>query len=222
MRPTTWLALALLPACGWTTPRVTPAPRAACVTPTLDVAPSGGPITVDGELDEPAWLAAKTTGAFPLLADGRPTSPHTELRATTTAAALHVAVYAADEDLVDDDQVSLEFSTGNDTPLLLELTARGQLRNPRGAVPPGVALKVDTDGTFDDRADEDEEWVAELTVPWAALGLQAPPATLYLAAWRSDTPKGAAPRTVAWSPRCQGTRTWGTLRLLAAAPLAAR
>ena len=41
------------------------------------------------------------------------------------------------------------------------------------------------------------------------LGYATPPKTLRLNAWRTDVPKGAAPRTLSWVPRCNAAPGWG-------------
>ena len=123
--------------------------------------------------------------------DGGFLSPHTELRALWTKRALWLSVYCADQDLRSTDAVHLRL--GKDLELIA--AASGTLK---GA--PGVRLAVDLDGTLDDDdGEDDEEWAAELEVPWSALGLDAPPPSLEVTAWREDTPKGAAARTVSWS-----------------------
>src|SRR5262249_51194376 len=62
-----------------------PMPATHCGS-SLVVARSPAEIALDGELSEPVWLSAHSTGAFASLADGGTVSPYTELRATWTPA----------------------------------------------------------------------------------------------------------------------------------------
>lgn len=205
------LALSLIAVAGCRKPPPAPAPP-SCATATLTAAQATDPMQLDGELLEPTWLRAKSTGPFSNVVDGGPISPHTELRATWTTDALHLAVYAADEDLVDTDAVAIRLENGSGVPVTLEATPKNVLRCAGCMLPEGAKLAVDVDeGTFDDRTDEDEEWVVELQLPWKGLGYASPPKTLRLNAWRTDVPKGAAPRTLSWVPRCNGAPGWGQL-----------
>lgn len=176
------------------------------------------PLTVDGHLDEADWRRTPSSGAWRSERDGRFVSPHTEVRALWRADALLLGLYAADEDLRGDDGFTVSLERADAAPLTLWVPARGAVtcRAPAGghcAVPEGIAFAVDTDGTFDDPSDDDEEWAVELVVPWKALGFATPPARLRLDATRTDTPKGAAPRTSAWAQRCGASPAWAALEL---------
>lgn len=182
----------------------------ACPAPSL-AAVAGDEPTLDGKLEEPVWRRTSTTGAFREERTGRATSPHSELRATHTKDALVLGLYAADEDFTSADAFLVRLAPPGGAPLTLRVTARGALECVGCTLPAGVTASVDADGTFDDRGDYDEEWLVELRVPWRALGLAAPPRELPLNAWRTDVPKGAAPRTTAWA--CASTGSLGTLLL---------
>lgn len=167
-------------------------------------APFGGPRlaalrtsvapTLDGEAEEAEWIATPSTGAFGSVLDGGFLSPHTELRALWTDRSLWLNVYCADQDLSSRDAVHLILHGG--TELNFTASASGKLQG----APEGVRLAVELDGTLDaDDGEDDEEWAAEIEVPWATLGLAKPPPSLELTAWREDTPKGAQARTVSWS-----------------------
>jgi hypothetical protein len=177
----------------------------SCPAPTLKAAHTTGPLTIDGKLEEPDWVKTATTGAFGLEADGSQTSPHTELRALWDEEALTLGLYAADEDFVRTDA--------------LHVTVDGQpftvLANAPASADGGVAVAIDADGTFDDPADDDEEWLAELRLDWARLGGR--PHDVEVAVWREDTPKGAPARRVSWA-RCGGRSSAGRVVLVPAPP----
>jgi hypothetical protein len=56
---------------------------------------------------------------------------------------------------------------------------------------------VDHDGTINDPSNEDEEWVVEMTIPLASLGVR-PGSSLKFEVTRCDTPKGAGRRCATW------------------------
>ncbi len=165
--------------------------------PRLIALSAGVEPTLDGEVEEPEWIATPSTGAFGSLLDGGFLSPHTELRALWTPRSLWLSVYCADQDVRASDAVHLRLGK------TLELTVHAS--GTMTGAPPGVRLAVDLDGTLDvDDGEDDEEWAAELEVPWSVLGLDTPPPSLEVTAWREDTPKGAPPRTVSWSRNSTG------------------
>ncbi len=216
MKTIHWMVLAL--AAGACRREPPAAAAAVCPGPVLTARSSAGPLTLDGELSEPAWHQAQSTGAWRNVVDGGFASPHTELRAVATPEALVLGLYAGDQDVGKDDAISVRLGTASGAPLTLEVTPKGELRCPRASpgctLPAGATLAVDLDGTPDDPSDEDEEWVVELRLPWKSLGYDGPPARLPLNAWRRDTPKGAAPRTIGWARPCPPDVGWGELRLL--------
>ncbi len=131
------------------------------VVPNVDGAPD-----LDGELGDAIWRGAVArTGAF-VDASGSPARPHSDARVVEARDELIVALYAADEDirttgpLRDVFRVTIGATT-------FEVSANGELRG----APPGTRLGHDLDGTPDDGADDDEEWVIELAIPLASLGL---------------------------------------------------
>ncbi|MFO0597604.1 MAG: hypothetical protein U0228_20020 [Myxococcaceae bacterium] len=166
------------------------------------------PITLDGELEEAEWTSTPSSGAFAGL-DGRPVSPHTELRALWTKEALVLGVYSADQDLRSSDVVHLKVGE-----LLLEVSAAGKLVQPVA----GVRVAVERDGSLDEdgTGEDDEEWLVEVSIPWSALGLKVAPRELSVAAWREDLPKGASRRTVSWHHDCSGQPAAGVIELLPA------
>lgn len=148
------------------------------------------PPTLDGAMEERPWVETPSSGAFMGL-DGGMTSPHTELRALFTNDALVLGVYAADQDVISSDGVHLRVA-GRE----LFIDVRGRLTG----APEGVQGAVELDGSLDEAGDEDdEEWTAEIALPWRALGFDPPPDEVPVSVWRFDTPKGASPREVSWS-----------------------
>lgn len=150
--------------------------------------------TLDGAAEEEDWIKTASTGAFGSVADGGLLSPHTELRALWNDDALWLGLYCADQDLRSTDAIHLTLRTPIE--LTLAVSASGKLTG----APEGARVAVEVDGTLDaDDGEDDEEWVAELELPWASAGLKQPPASLEVLAWREDTPRGAEARTVSWS-----------------------
>ena len=140
-----WAVAALAVSCTCQPSRPLDAPRA-----------KSSPV-IDGKLDEPVWRRAPSTGAFA----GQGVVAHTELRASWDAQALYLALYAADEDIGKEDEISVTIG---------ERTWN---------VIPGTA-GVDSDGTIDDPSDDDEEWTAEsigddLIARFPALDEREPP-----------------------------------------------
>jgi hypothetical protein len=177
---------------------------------------------LDGELDEPDWITAARTGAF-VDERGLDARPFSEARFLWDDHDLHIALYAADDDIEArvathdgpvwiDDAFSLRLTPEPDTGAhsLIDLSALGVVSDAReqggrrdSAWESGVRLGVDRDGTLGDRSDEDEEWVVEASIPLASLGLAARPGTRFtLALSRCDTPRAAGSLR-----RCGG---WGT------------
>ena len=144
------------------------------------------------------------------------TSPHTELRALWSTAGLTLGIYSADEDLRADDGVVVRLQAAAG-PIDVRIPTKGQAGCGAGCeLPRGLVAAVDVDGTFDNPADDDEEWLVELQVPWAALGLTSAPASVQVNVTRTDTPKGTTPRTEAWA--CAGPDALGQVVLEPARP----
>lgn len=132
------------------------------VVPTVD-----GALELDGELGDALWRGdIARTGAF-LDASGAPARPYSDARVVSTRGELIIALYAADEDirttgpLRDLFRVTVASAT-------FEVAATGELRG----APAGTRIGHDLDGTVDDPSDDDEEWVLELAIPLAALGVR--------------------------------------------------
>src|SRR2546430_17249992 len=118
-----------------------------------------GPILCDGELDELAWRTPARTGPF-VDASGAQAAPYSDARFLRDDRYLYLALYAADEDIRAGDEFVVEL--GRTT---LHFTAAGVLR-PAIA---GAHVAVDLDGSLDDPANDDEEWVVEAAIPLAAV-----------------------------------------------------
>lgn len=173
----------------------------------LRVPHAKGPIVVDGEFEDPAWRDAALSGAF-LDAAGAAARPHSEMRFLWDESGLYLALYAADENIEEKapvpdgplwkaDSFHLVFE-GDGEERQLDIAPHGAvtdgLRRGGGAVDytwqSGVRVGSDVDGTVNDRSDDDEEWVEEVAVPWAALGLQGKPGEPFtLRASRCDVTK---------------------------------
>jgi hypothetical protein len=73
----------------------------------------------------------------------------------------------------------------------------------------GIKLGIDKDGTINDTHDDDEEWVVEASIPFAALGITPRPGTRILVdISRCDTPKRSRER------RCGSFGSPGAPRIL--------
>jgi hypothetical protein len=188
--------------CEKPSPPPAPAPAPVAVLPHLTGVRSSEPMVLDGKLDDEAWKRGESSPTF-VDVDGRhPVVPHTEARAAFTAQALWVGIYAADEDLISDDAVGFTAFAGTTRQTRWSL-------NPAGALSCGGALcsadagearvrgLVDADGTLDARADDDEEWAAELELPWPVLGLK-PGGLLPVTFFRRDRLKDGTALELVW------------------------
>jgi hypothetical protein len=155
-----------------------------------------GDITLDGDTDDSGWRGPTgRTGAF-VGADGQDARPHSEARFAWGDGHLYVELYAADEDIHashetpdgpvwNGDAFQLVFSDGVNE-RAIDVSALGTLTDgtrPAHAKTPGAPRPFDyawssgahvsheIDGTPNDGADMDEEWVIEMAVPFDALGI---------------------------------------------------
>ena len=166
-----------------------PAARDARV---VHVPPTSGPLVLDGELTEPSWRTTPVTRF--LGPDGKDGRPYSEVRFTWSAdGVLHVGLYASDKNIIsagvsDDgpvwrgDSFHLVFSKdGVEHSFDIGPTTHGAVltdgeRKGNGAWnyawQSGARVALDMDeGTPDDPAAADEEWVLELDVPLGSIGL---------------------------------------------------
>jgi hypothetical protein len=175
------------------TPAVESARPAARV---LRVPRAPAPLVLNGELTEPAWRS--TPVARFLGPDGRDGRPYSEVRFLWSRDGfLHVGLYASDRNIVSagvrndgpvwrGDSFHLVFAKdGEERSFDVGPTARGPVltdgaRRTKGAWDyawqSGAHAALDMDeGTVDDPSRADEEWVLELDVPLASIGLAPEP-----------------------------------------------
>ena len=156
--------------------------------PHVSIAP-----TIDGELDEAAWLRAPArTGVF-IGADGAAARPFSDARLLWDHKRLYLALYAADEDirvakaaadgpLWTGDAFGIVLVKADGTRYVIDVGPSGVVTDGKSA--PGVTNEIDyawqsgaqvatdIDGTLDDPRDRDEEWVIEMSIPLASLGME--------------------------------------------------
>ncbi len=153
--------------------------RAAPVT--LQVPLVHDPVRLDGELGERFWSKQSArTGAF-VDASGRPARPFTEVRLAWDGKALRLGLYAADREIVTGDRFRLRLGEGP-TARTVFLGPTGHVAGASTALDARLAASMnatrlghDVDGTVDDARDDDEEWVLEVALPLAALGVAPRP-----------------------------------------------
>ncbi len=179
------------PAVAPTAPQPLAAARAALVVPRVP-----GPVVIDAELEgKKMWEGdTGTTRNFKDSA-GRGMVPYTEAKARWGDGKLYLMLYAGDLDLQGrvrahdgpverDDAFHLEFGRGDDVRVISVSvlgTVADSLCRPSRIGPTGricdrsweshARVAVDRDGTLNKIGDNDEEWVVEMAVPLAALGL---------------------------------------------------
>ena len=154
------------------------------------------PLRLDGELVEPSWHTAPVS--LLLKPDGTEGRPYSDVRFLWSTDALHVGLYASDRDIV-------SAGVGSDGPVWLGDSFHVVLSNRDGVehvfdVGPtadggvladgerrnngdfsytwqsGARIACDKDeGTADNPNDADEEWVVEMEIPLASLGLRPEP-----------------------------------------------
>jgi hypothetical protein len=193
----------------------TPIESRAALACALAVPRASGPIKTDGEVDEPDWTAAGRSGPF-IDARGAEARPFSDARFLWDEQNLYVVLYAADDDIRAkvtapdgpvwiDDAFSLRLTpAGAGAPTFaIDISATGVVMDARrgrdgkldASWQSGIALGVDRDGSLNDASDEDEEWVVEAAIPWAALGVSAAAGTrIEIEASRCDTPRGTKER----------------------------
>lgn len=159
-------------------------------TPEYTVARAGGPITIDGKLDEPAWQAAAEASLTYWWPDQTGPKDATIVRLLWDDEALYAAFDCADQDIVAthenrddptyrDDCVELFVLPSPERfPSIyvgLEMSARGVLYDYL-CVPPlaflkrfqldGCEVAVQRAGTLNQRDDVDDGWTLEVRLPW--------------------------------------------------------
>jgi hypothetical protein len=160
-----------------------------------------GAVVLDGDQDDPGWRGETgRTGAF-VSSDGVTAArPYSQGRFVWGDGYLYVSLYAADQDIrarhetADgpvwlDDSFHMVFSDGS-TEHSFDLSPLGTLTDgerkadagPPGARRPfdyrwnsGAHVSHELDGTPNNPADEDEEWLIEMAIPFEALGMKGEP-----------------------------------------------
>ena len=189
--------------------------------PLLLVPHGKGPITLDGDTDDPGWVkppGPARTGPF-LIESGDQAVPYTHVRLVWADEYLYLALFASDEDIEcrvdqpdapfapDDDFMRIVFTRG-DTEYAFDVSPNAvvtdSIRRSGGAWDTSWNSRAITSrelgGTMNHPSDLDEEWEIELAIPLASLGLAAEPGeTIGVSFHRCDKPK-EAPRV------CSG---WG-------------
>jgi hypothetical protein len=176
----------------------------------LRVPHAQGPITLDGDQDDPGWQDAARTGAF-RLDNGRRAVPFSEVRITWGDGHLYMSLYASDYDIEShdpprpgDDVFHVTLSRGEaEYSLEVSPTAavRAQARS-GGAWAPwasGAHASKEWDGTLNAPKDNDEEWVIEMEIPFEALGMKGVRGeSLGFVASRCDTTRDSKQVCASW------------------------
>jgi len=160
------------------------------------------PVKIDAELEgKKVWEA--DTGSTHNFVDGAGHGmvPYTEAKARWGNGKLYLMLYAGDLDLEGsvrepdgdverDDAFHIELGDPEDT-RVVSVSVLGTIADARCRGPAssracdrgwqsGAEVAVDRDGTLNKLGDNDEEWVVEMAVPFAALGVSNPGAGLRL------------------------------------------
>jgi hypothetical protein len=189
-----------------------------------------GSILFDGETNDPGWLnppGPVRTGPF-LFPTGGIARPYSDARLVWEDSGLDIMLYASDEDIETrttqpdgplwlDDAFRVTFTHGN-TDYVIDVSPTGVvtdgIRVGGGAVDykwsSGARVGHDADGTINNASDRDEEWVIELSIPFASIGMTGKRGeSIGLSLKRCDTPKHTARICTVWG---EGT-TRGRLEL---------
>ncbi len=206
-------------------PAPTPPPRSAFAEPdhVLHVPHAPGAILLDGDTDDLGWTGSTgpaRTRDFEL-ANGAPARPFSEVRTVWGDGYLYLCLYAADENIESrtteadgplwlDDAFRIVFSHG-DTEYAIEVSpvpvVTDSIRHRvSGTWGPwdykwssGVHVSTEMDGTLNNPNNMDEEWVIEMAVPFASLGLKGEPGdSIGFTASRCDTPRRAPRICASW------------------------
>jgi hypothetical protein len=173
------------------------------------------PISIDAADGKPAWQSdVGGTGVFKD-DQGRGMVPYTEARVRWGDGVLYLWLYAGDLDLegtvreadgpvLHDDAFHIEL--GGDRTYTIDVSVLGTMADAAcsGAVgapastrscdtgwSSGALVAVDSDGTLNKLGDNDEEWVVEMAIPLASIGLDARAGTrIPFAVRRCDVSRG--------------------------------
>ncbi len=185
----------------------------------LHVPRATSPIVIDGETSDRAWLDSPgpaRTGAF-RFPNGELARPYSDARIFWSDEFLYLALYAADEDIETrtdqtdgplwlDDYFRVRLQA-NGAEYVIDVSPKGVVSDARGKPgggydygwSSGVRVGHDTDGTINDPKDMDEEWVIELAIPLASIGVKGQRGErIGFSLHRCDTPKGSARVCSGW------------------------
>lgn len=190
--------------------------------PVIEVPRAAGEITVDGELEDPGWSGPMgRTGAF-TTTDGRPAHPYSDARFVHRNGELFVVLYAADEDIratdarhddplygADAFQLTLRTTSGE---FSIDVSSAGVVTDARRSAgaqdfawESQARVAVDRDGTSNDPSDQDEEWVIEMAIPLAGIGLTGRVGErIGVELHRCDTVPQVGRVCSAWGPKGRG------------------
>lgn len=178
----------------------------------LRVPHAAAPVVLDGDNDDPGWLATPgpaRTGPF-ASEDGAPARPYSDARILWGDGDLYVLLYAADVDVRShEDAFRLTFSCGSHdvsvrvVSAFADGTLKDVARGAQGEVDrtwrSGAHVSREIDGTIDDPSDTDEEWSLEMAVPLASLGMKGEPGeSVGFAVERCDAPRTGARACGGW------------------------
>lgn len=188
--------------------------------PVLRVPHAPGPITLDGDTDDPGWLrlpGPARTYAF-RFKNGRSALPYSEARVVWSGDYLYLALYASDQDIeshtdqpdqpipLEDDDFRVVFSQG-DVEYAIEVTPKAlitdAIRRGEGAWDvtwnSGAHASREIDGLINDTKSKDEEWAIELAVPLESIGLRGERGeTIGMSIRRCDIPFGVPRVCAGW------------------------
>jgi hypothetical protein len=182
----------------------------------LHVPHVSAPIVIDAETEgKKAWEGER--GKTPNFVDenGRGIVPYTEARFRWEGDKLYALLYAGDLDLEAtitdhdgplerDDSFRLSFRNGVEERVIAvsvlgtvadaSCTGSGRAQRCDPAWESGVQVAVDKDGSLNKIGDNDEEWVVEMAIPLASLGVTPGPGRrIPLAVTRCEVGHGATP-----------------------------
>jgi hypothetical protein len=135
-------------------------------------------------VDRAGLVQARAAPAVPGLS-----RPSSEIRLLHDDTKLYLGLYAADDNIQSSDAFDVEIGARK-----WKVSALGTIEPPID----GAEIAFDRDGTLDDPANNDEEWVIEMSVPLTATGLQSAAGTSVRSS-RCDTPKNQPTRCAAWA-----------------------
>lgn len=187
--------------------------------PVLRVPHAPGPITLDGDTDDPGWLGRPgpaRTGDY-VFDSGEPARPYSDTRLVWGDGYLYLALYAADENieshaekpddpLLQEDAFRVVFSQPG-VEYAIDVSPRpvisDSIRRDGGSWDlswrSGVHASKEIDGTLNNPDNRDEEWAIELAVPFESIGMKGESGeSIGLSLSRCDTPRDVPRVCASW------------------------